>query len=132
MTNGSNVREVEAVRELIARSERLWLARNLDAYVALYDGAVVMLWPNQAPIVGKEATRSCYEGMLERLEYLEMRHDIEEIEVAGSWAFVWGFGSGTTIAKASGERREFKTKFLNILRKQADGSWAYCRTCMSF
>jgi ketosteroid isomerase-like protein len=128
----SRTSEVKRINELIARSEPLFLARDLDAYVALHDEQVVLLWPNQAaPIVGAEAARSWYEDVLGRLEYLEMHQDIEETEVAGFWAFAWGLSSAVAIVKASGERIEYGVKYLYILRKQADGSWAFYRMIFS-
>jgi len=133
MAKESRTREVEQVNELIARSESLWLARDLDGYMALHDKQVVLLWPNQAaPIVGAKAARSWYENVLGRLEYLEMHHEKEETEVAGSWAFTWGRSSGAAIQKANGERSEFRVKYLYILRKQADSSWAIYRLISSF
>jgi ketosteroid isomerase-like protein len=92
----------------------------------------VLLWPSQAPIVGTEATYSWYQSVLERLEYLEMHQATEEIEVAGSWAFTWGLGSGVTIQRSSGERSEFRVKYLHVLRKQVNGSWAFYRVIMNF
>jgi ketosteroid isomerase-like protein len=132
MTKKSRTGEAGLIDELIAQSERLWLARDLDAYIKLHDDQAILLWPDEAPIIGAEAVRSWYQGVLERLEYLEMSHDTKEIEVAGSWAFTWGFGSAATIRKASGERSEFRVKLVYILRKQADGSWAFYRVIMNF
>ena len=132
MTKESRTDEVELIKDLLAESERLWLARELDAYVQLHDSQAILLWPDQGPIMGSEAIRLWYQGILERLEYLEMRQDIEEIEVVGSWAFLWGFGSAATIAKATGDRSEFRSKLVYILRKQADGSWAFYRVMMNF
>jgi ketosteroid isomerase-like protein len=132
MTKESGTGKVELIKDLIVQSERVWLARDLDAYMALHDDQVVLLWPDQAPIIGREATHWWYHGILERLEYLEMRHDIEEIEVAGSWAFAWGFSSGVSRVKVSGERNEYSLKFVYILRKQTDGSWAFYRVIFNF
>ena len=131
MTKESRTGEVERIKQFVARSERLWLAPDLDAYMALHDDQAILLWPDQDPIVGSQAIRSWLQGILERLEYREMHHDIKEIEVAGSWAFVWGFGSGVTIVKANGERNEFGVKLVYILRKQADGLWAFYRMIMN-
>jgi len=132
VTKESGTGEVERIKDLIAESERLWLARDLDGYVGLWDSQALFLWPDQDPIVGREAIRSWHQGLLDQVEYREMHHDIKETEVAGSWAFAWGFGSGSTIRKASGERREFRIKLVYILRKQADGSWAFYRTMINY
>jgi ketosteroid isomerase-like protein len=133
MAKESRTSEVERIGELIARSERLWLARDLDAYMALHDDQVVLLWPNRAaPIIGAKAARSWYEDVLGRIEYIEVHHDIRETEVAGPWAFMWSLNSGAAIVKASGERSEFRVKSLYILCRQADGPWRIARLIMSF
>ena len=124
--------EIELINDLTARSERYLISGDLDAYMTLFDDGIVTLTPSEVPIVGIEATRSYYQGLFEQSNFLEVVHDTKETEVAGALAFTWGIGSGVTMPKAAGEQSTFRVKYLHILRKQTDGSWAYYRTMNNF
>jgi ketosteroid isomerase-like protein len=56
---------------------------------------------------------------------------IEEVRVAGDWAFSRGTYAFTVIPKAEGEIEKGDGKYLSILEKQDDGSWKLARDCFN-
>ena len=48
---------LESVGKLFSESESAMLADDLDRYMACFDDDAVVLWPDQAPIIGKTAIR---------------------------------------------------------------------------
>ncbi|HKD50457.1 MAG TPA: nuclear transport factor 2 family protein [Candidatus Acidoferrum sp.] len=51
--------------------------------------------------------------------------EIQDIQIAGDWAFEWGYGS-YKIAKGDKESIQYG-KLLRVMRRQADGTWRFAR-----
>ena len=123
-----NPNDIDAINELHAQSEAALLAGDLDTYITLLDEDAVALWPDVSPIVGKENIRTWFrDNIFERLNYVEMTHETEEIVANEPWAIWWGYGSGVVTPKAGGEQSTFRVKSLEIMRRQEDGSWRFWR-----
>src|SRR5262250_2610746 len=51
--------------------------------------------------------------------------EIQDIQIAGDWAFEWGYGS-YKIAKGDKESIQYG-KLLRVMKRQADGTWRFAR-----
>ena len=51
--------------------------------------------------------------------------EIQDIQIAGDWAFEWGYGS-YKIAKGGKESVQYG-KLMRVMRKQSDGTWRFAR-----
>src|SRR5262249_59740318 len=51
--------------------------------------------------------------------------EIQDIQLAGDWAFEWGYGS-YKIAKGDKESIQYG-KLLRVMRRQSDGTWRFAR-----
>jgi len=57
--------------------------------------------------------------------------EVEEVKVAGDWAFARGNYTYTLTPKEEGKTIKGNGKYLSILAKQADGSWKFARDCFN-
>ena len=51
--------------------------------------------------------------------------EVQDVQIAGDWAFEWGYGS-FTISK-DGKRTMGHGKVMRVMKRQADGSWKFAR-----
>jgi len=100
-------------------------AKDLPGLLGLLTDDVIFLMPAAAPLRGKAAVESLYRTFFAQFT---SRHaaTVEEIVVAGDWAFAWGEES-LKLTAASGQSAEMRGKGMSILRRQADGSWKFAR-----
>ncbi len=101
-------------------------AGDAAAYVALLTEDAVVMPPNQPAAIGQEASRARIQRLFDQ-NTLEIARSVEEVVVAGDWAFSRHTGTGTQIPKAGGEPREFHNKGMAIFQRQPDGSWKITR-----
>jgi ketosteroid isomerase-like protein len=99
---------------------------DLDRVMSVYADDVISLPPNQAALVGKAAVQSMWEETLTDFA-VEVSVDVEEVEVAGGWAFERGTFNMKLSPRAGGAPIADTGKYLDVLRQQADGSWKYSR-----
>lgn len=81
--------------------------------------------PNQAAREGKQAIQANYEAMFKAYT-VKFAPTPLETQVAGDWAYGRGNYTWTATPK-SGKPLEDSGKYLNILKRQSDGSWKVYR-----
>jgi uncharacterized protein (TIGR02246 family) len=89
---------------------------------------IVFLPPGFPPIRGKQAVEAMYKGFFEQFSKVEQTSSLEEVEVAGDWAFAWGTESTVLFLQAGGAPIQLAGRGLSILRRQPDGSWRFARS----
>jgi ketosteroid isomerase-like protein len=99
---------------------------DLDSLVSVYAEDVISLPPNQPARVGKAAVQAMWEETLSDFA-VEVSVSVEEVEVAGGWAFERGTFNMRLSPRAGDAPIEVTGKYLDVLRQQADGSWKYSR-----
>jgi uncharacterized protein (TIGR02246 family) len=113
----------EAIRKLVAD----WMTgvRDGDAgrVLDLIDDDAVFLTAGAEPF-GKEAFRA--HSAAQRDVRIEPANDIEEIEIAGNWAWMRAF-LRVAVTPSSGKPVRRSGRSLTILRKGADGRWRVFR-----
>jgi ketosteroid isomerase-like protein len=98
--------------------------------MTVYENDVISMPPNQPPLIGKWAVRDMWESLLENYS-IDASVQVKEVEIAGDWAYERGTYRMTLTPKVGGELIKDEGKYLDILRKQADGSWKYARVSWS-
>jgi ketosteroid isomerase-like protein len=100
-------------------------AGDVDALVAVYTRDASLLAPNLPPQKGQAAIRSFWGGFLNAYKVkFELASDT--IEGRGDLAYNVGRFRYTAVPKAqSGAGVADEGKFLEVLKKQPDGSWKY-------
>jgi uncharacterized protein (TIGR02246 family) len=116
-----------AILALIDRWRLATKAKDIPAILELVDDDVMFLPSSIPPIKGKEELEKMYRAFFPR--YREIKHEsiIEELRIAGDWAFLWGTDELRLIPESGDREIHMKGKGISILRRQSDGSWRFWR-----
>ena len=100
---------------------------DVNGWMATLTDDAVFLPPNEPAVVGQEAIRSWVRAGFFDPYYILLDFTYDEIEIAGSWAFVRGPFNMKLTPKAEAQVVDMTGKFIDILQRQSDGSWKYAR-----
>ncbi|TLF46343.1 YybH family protein [Maribacter aurantiacus] len=111
--------EIENLSKERAKAFNQSDAKTIASYFTL---DAILMAPNKNVQIGQESIEAYYQGLFDNFN-LELDSYYEEVEVSGNMAY----GRGEAIVKATpkkgGETITTSSKYLNILRRQSDGSW---------
>jgi ketosteroid isomerase-like protein len=122
-------RSLQQDREGIEALHRLDIETTLsgkaDELAKLWDKDAVRLLPGSPAEIGKRAiyTTDKREELAASGRNVCYRPEIRDLEVAGDWAFEWGYFS----YKETGMPKPIAGKVLRIIKRQTDGSWKFFR-----
>jgi len=78
--------------------------------------------PDTPAQTGRKAVEEYYQSIFDEFEpQLESRY--VEIDLSGDLAYGRGIAKVTLISKTSGDTLTSTAKYVNILKRQSDGSW---------
>jgi uncharacterized protein (TIGR02246 family) len=112
-----------AIRQVDENYAKLVNAKDFKGVAALYAEDAIELPPNQAAVQGSAAIQASLEGFPPVSSF---QVEILEIEGRGDLAYTRGTYS-MTLTPAGGPPIQDRGKYVEILRKQADGSWKILR-----
>ena len=117
----------KAILALLNRWRLATKAKDIRAILELVADDVVFLPSSLPPIKGKDEVEQMYRAFFS--QYREIQHEavIEEVRVAGDWAFLWGTDELRLIPESGEAEIHMKGKGLSILVRQSDGSWRFWR-----
>lgn len=110
------------IRSLFDRLMNADTRGDVDAVLECYAEDAVLLPPGGAFVQGVESIRPRYEALF-AASRLEVRMEIDTIEVSGSLAFSRGVTRGRTIPKDGSPPREIADRYLMVLRQEPGGAW---------
>jgi len=88
---------------------------------------VVFLPPGYPPIRGKKNVEAMYHSFFPQFASVEQTVSVEELQVAGDWAFVWGTEALVLVPQSGSAPIEMSGRGMSILRRQPDNSWKFAR-----
>jgi len=121
--------DTAAINALNDKVTDAFKSMDAAAVTATYADDAIMMDPNQAAIEGKPAIQAAYEARSkekDKVASVAMVITPLETQVAGDWAYQRG-NYTATITPKSGKPMETTYKYLNIYRRQSDGSWKIYR-----
>ena len=104
---------------------------DIDLYVANYTDDAVQIPPDAPTRIGSEQIRAAIEPALTLFDAVCPIYP-QEAKVIGNWAFGSCDWSLSLTPKEGGETTTFDGKGLDVLKRQADGSWKYYISCWNF
>jgi uncharacterized protein (TIGR02246 family) len=115
------------IAELVDRWLKATQSRDLDALLSMMDDDVMFL-PASGPVIrGKSDARSIYQRLFAQTSRVESCPVVEEIVVAGDWAFLTGSDELFLTLSESGMRVHMKGRAISIMRRHSDGCWRFAR-----
>lgn len=120
---GQNDREdVEAIKELSkARAEAF---NNGDAAgIAIhFTENAVLLPPGKSSMTGRKAVEDYYQSIFDEY-HTELFSEYREVWVERDLAYGRGFAKVKLVSKTRGDTIYSESEYINILKKQPDGTW---------
>lgn len=127
---GSVITDEKRIEEVYRASTAALAAGDLSALAAHYTGDAVQLPPDAAPLVGWSAIRESLESELAGITFAS-RVEVRETVVDGDLACAWGHFRATVSPKAGGDPQHTSGSFVDVFRRQPDGSWRFARSAWS-
>ena len=113
----------QALRDLDAQWSKDAGAKDLDKTVSYYAEGAIVMPPNAASATTKEAIRSAWKEMLTTPgAAISWKTTKVEVAKSGDLAYVSGTYEETK-TDASGKPVQDRGKYVEIFKKQADGTW---------
>jgi uncharacterized protein (TIGR02246 family) len=104
---------------------------DIDLYVANYTADGVQMPPEEPSRNGSEEIRAVMEAALTLFDAVCPIYP-QEAEITGDWAFGRADWSLSLTPKEGGATTTFFGKGIDVLKRQADGSWKYYIGCWSY
>ena len=118
--------DAQKIRELIADWQRATAAEDLPRVLEMMAEDAVFLLPGQPPMRGRDAFAAALRPALDRFR-IESTSNIQEIQVAGDWAWCWNHLKVMLTPKSTGAPIRRLGYTLTVFRKKPDGRWALFR-----
>jgi uncharacterized protein (TIGR02246 family) len=116
----------DQIRQLVATWLRATKAGDVETVLNLMTEDVVFLIPGRAPMRKDEFAAVSRAQAGGSAPQIEGASEIQEIQVAGDWAFIWTKLSVTITPPAGGEPIERAGHTLTVLKK-TNGQWRLAR-----
>ena len=116
----------QAIPDLIAPWLRTTATGDLPKLLTLMAEDVIFLVPGQLPMRGRDAFAAGFQTALQHFR-IDASSEIQEIKIAGDWAYCWNHLSVTMTPLQSGSPKRRTGYILAILRKKPDRTWVVAR-----
>ena len=123
--------DIQAIQQIHKKAAIAIKNGDVASYVDLYTEDGIYLWPGVPAIVGKDELNEWFEKRFSEYS-AEIEKSIDEIEILGDWAFERGREISKIRNRVTNEVQLVKGKFINIFKKQSDGSWKVARRIRNF
>ena len=118
-----SVDEAAAVRAVAESWDSFANAEDVDGLMGIFSPDPIRLNAGEPALVGADACRADFEADWAASDS-EGYNPIDDVQVAGNWAFARGTFTDKTTSEETGEVTEETGKWLSILRKTPDG-WKF-------
>ncbi|UCH14828.1 MAG: SgcJ/EcaC family oxidoreductase [Bacteroidales bacterium] len=124
--------DIAAINELYNNYIQCVNTDDLDNFMSTWADDAIRMEPGTPKIVGKENIRARFEPIFEQFTNKMVLIGEPKVQVSGDMAFGYGEVTLTSTPKEEGPVRQTDIKWLDCLKKQADGSWKVYIDCINF
>ena len=96
---------------------------DLDNFLSLWEDNAIRMDPDKPSFIGKENIRKLFEPSFELFSVNVALYGDTEIQISGDMAFSRGTYTLSLTPKEEGPTIHIDGKWLDILKRQTDGSW---------
>lgn len=121
-TTVSSAEDVEAITAVSAARAEAFNNSNAAGIAGHFTEDAILMAPAEPARTGRAAVQDYYQAIFDDYEVTLDSH-YEEVEVSGDMAYGRGEATVTLTPKGGGETTSSTSKYLNILKRQPDGSW---------
>ena len=127
-TNPSVKQDLKGIERLHEQDKEATLADSADQLAKLWDKDAVRFHAERPAEIGAAviyADDKQWEMSSGRERTLCYDMEVQDIQIAGDWAFEWGYGS-YKIARGDKETVQY-AKLMRVIKRQSDGTWRFAR-----
>ena len=117
--------ERDAIEKVRGDYEAACNEGDLKAWLATLTDDAMVLAPDSSVLSGSEIESWAANNFRTFEVVLKMEND--EVEIINDWAFMRGSYTMSLTPKEAGDTLEEKGKYLDLLRRQRDGTWKLSR-----
>jgi uncharacterized protein (TIGR02246 family) len=117
--------ETAVINKLYADWSKATAERGAGGYVSFWADDGTLLPPDAPAVEGKDAIRQWIQKVLDETDTKITGFVPGALRVANGWATFRFSMSGERAPKKGGAAVKFNYKYLDVLQKQADGSWKF-------
>jgi uncharacterized protein (TIGR02246 family) len=112
----------EEIKQLLKEWVEASNAGDIDRIMSLVTDNSVIIPPNAAPLIGKEAIRKDQQQSFD--QYTSTGDEaVVDFHACGDFAFSRGTWTTSVTPKAGGESKELNGNFIDIYQQRPDGAW---------
>ena len=124
--------DIAAINELYDQYCHAANTDDLDLFISCWAEDAIRLEPDHTSIFGKENIRAFFKTLYDQFKLNIVIYGDTEIQVCKDMAFGRGTATLSLTPKEGGPTTHFDAKWLDILKRQADGSWKIYRDMVNF
>jgi len=124
--------DIAAINELYDQYVHAANTDDLDLFISTWDDDAIRLEPGRSSILGKENIRAFFKTLYDQFNLNIVIYGDTEIQVSKDMAFGRGTATLSLTPKEGGSTTHLDLKWLDILKKQEDGSWKIYRDMINF
>ena len=114
--------DIEAITNMSKARAEAFNNSNAAEIASHFTEDAVLMAPGAEASIGQEAVQAYYQAIFDA--YVpELSSHYEEVEVSGDLAYGRGLAEVTLTPRKGGAPTTSTSKYLNILKRQPDGSW---------
>ena len=117
-----NAKDIAAITAMSAARAKAFNDGNAEGIAVHFTEAGVLMAPGSPASSGRAAVRAYYQSIFDQYA-TELESGYEEVKVSGELAYGRGFANVTLVPHGGGDTLVSSAKYINILQRQADGSW---------
>jgi ketosteroid isomerase-like protein len=110
------------IRQFLETAGEAVSAGDVEAEVNRFTDDGIYMWPDAPAIEGREELREWFERRFALVE-AQIQNQSQELVVSGDWAFERGTYVARIRPRAGTAVDTVLGKYVNVLRRQPDGSW---------
>lgn len=122
--------DMQAIERLHQADVTATLSGDPKALADLFTDDAVLLQPDSAALVGKQAILSA--NQKDKAEHpsskvLAYKPEIHDLHISDGWAFEWTSFEASYRESENGQPKTFHAKALRVLKREPNGEWKFSR-----
>ena len=113
----------QAITDLRQQEMALFSGGDVEKMLSVFTDDLVIMPPNEAAVVGKEAARSWFQTMVQQFKIEGTYTSVSDLTINGDWAFERMTFALKLTPTGGGAAIEDVGKGVHVYRRQSDGFW---------
>jgi len=114
--------DIEAIKAVSSARAEAFNNGNAEGIAIHFTDDAVLMPPEKASMTGKKAVEDHYQSIFDEY-HAELTSEYKEVDVEGDLAYGRGYAKVKLIPKNGGDTIHSESEYLNILKRQPDGTW---------